>query len=122
MSPKYVVKKSVAREFTFFRCVFFFLIFPLVILITKIILAKKDVVEFYDDHVIEKSGVVNITENRTSLVGVTGVTVNQSLKGRMFKYGDITCDLVGGKKLYLYGVKNPTEIKNFLQDNFIDVN
>lgn len=72
MHPNYVARKSILPAFTFLRVILFFLIVPLIILIYNIIALKKEVIEFYDDKIIYKKGVLNKSETTVTFMGVYG--------------------------------------------------
>lgn len=78
------------------------------------IIAHHYIIEFYDDKIISKSGVINKSEHETVFKGVLSVSVNKTLRGSIFKYGDVKADVVGKNNIVLSGVKNPEGLKNYL--------
>ena len=121
MNPLYVAKKSKLASFTLLRILFFWLIVPLILIILDIVRANIEKVEFYDNKVIEKTGIISKNEKNTIFKGVVSVSVNQGILGRLFRFGEVHIDLVGKNNLYLDKVKNPYELKKFLETKIIDV-
>lgn len=121
MNPLYVAQKSKMASFSILRIVFFWLIVPLILIILDMVRAGIERVEFYEKKVIEKTGIISKNEKNTIFKGVVSVTVNQGLWGRFFGYGDVYIDLVGKNNLQLEKVKNPYELKKFLETKIVDV-
>ena len=119
MTPNYVAKKSAWTAVNFWLVVLFWLIVPLIILIAKIVIAKHHVVEFYDDYVIVKSGVLSRNERKSVFPGITAVSIRQSLWGRICNYGDVYVDVVGKWDVRLYGMCNPRGLKAYLEDKSV---
>lgn len=115
MNPNYVAQKSIVKAFTPLCVLFFWLVIPTLIIVFRIIAIKCESFEFYEDHIIHKSGILNKKESRMPFFGVNGVNFNQSLFGSMFNYGDLFVDTTGRWDLDLTGVKNPRELKVFLE-------
>ena len=114
--PNYVAKKSAWSAVTLFRVLFFWLIVPLIIMIVDIIIKKHEVIEFYDDYFIKKSGVLSKQEERAALIGVIGVSVSQTIWGRICNYGDVYIDFVGGAwDESTSNLANPNGLKNYLE-------
>ena len=120
MKPNFVAKKSVVPVLSFWLILFFWLIIPLIIQIVRIVKAKNDIVEFYDDKVIYKSGILSKYEKKFIFGGVYSVNMSQSVFGRMFKYGDLAVDFVGDFSVPLNGVKNFYELKNYLESKMVE--
>lgn len=120
MTPNYVVRKSAWGAVTFWRVVLFWLIIPLIIMIIDIINLKCQRVEFYDNHVIIKTGVLSRNENKSVFPAIESVTSRQSLWGRIFNYGDVFVDVVGRWDINLRGICNPEGLKAYLSDKTID--
>ena len=78
-------------------------------------------VEYYEKNVLQKTGIISKNEKNTIFKGVVSVTVNQGIWGRLFGYGDVHIDLVGKNNLQLEKVKNPYELKKFLETKIVDV-
>lgn len=114
--PNYVAKKSAWSAVTFFRVVFFWLIIPLIIMIVDIIIKKHEVLEFYDDYVIQKRGVLSRKEERAALIGVVGVSVEQTFWGRICNFGEVYIDLVGRSwDVNTSDLANPSGLKKYLE-------
>lgn len=71
----------------------------------------------YDDKVVERYGILNTHEKQSLLTPIIGVTVSQSLWGRLFNYGDIHVDKIGKRKwdVNMTYIKNPNELKKFFE-------
>ena len=115
MAPNYVAKKTCLAALTPLRILFFWLIIPTVLIIADIIKLKNDVIEFYDDYVLVKSGVLSKKQRRTLFSGVYSVSVDQNVFGRMFNYGDVQVDVPGKWDINTKGVKAPNELSAFLE-------
>ena len=116
MKPNYVAKKSVTAVLSFWLIVFFWLVIPLIIQIARILSAKYYSIEFYDDKIVVKSGVLNKNESQSIFVGVYSVSVSQSFVGRIFNYGDIKVDCPGKWDIDTTGIKDPSELKKYLEN------
>ena len=115
MKPNYVVQKSLVKAFSPLCVLFFWLVIPTFIIIFRILAIKCETFEFYDDHIIHKWGILNKREDRKPFFHVNGVSFSQSLFGSMFNYGDLIVDATGKWDLNLTGIKNPREVKAFLE-------
>ena len=115
MKPNYVAQKSIAKAFTPLCVLFFWLVIPTFIILFRIIAIKCESFEFYSDHIIHKSGVLNKHEDRKPFFRVNGVSFSQSLLGSMFHYGDLHVDATGKWDLNLTGIKDPRKLKEFLE-------
>ena len=115
MKPNYVAKKSVWSVITIWQILFFWLIIPLIVMIVKIIIIKNEVIEFYDTRVVEKKGVLSKQETQAVLTNVMSVSVYQTVKVRMFNYGDVKVDLVGRWDIDTTGIANPTSLKRHIE-------
>ena len=115
MTPNYVAKKSAVKELNFWLILFFWLIIPLIIQIVRILQAKAYSIEFYDERIIIKSGVLNKSEKQSVFAGVYAVSIDQSLWGRMWNYGDVKVDCPGKWDVDTAGIKNPKGLKAFLE-------
>jgi len=115
MTPNYVAKKSMAKTLNFWLILFFWLIVPLIIQIVRILQAKSYSIEFYDEKMIVRSGVLNKSERQSVFAGVYAVSINQSLWGRMFNFGDIMVDCPGKWDVSTSGIKNPKALKAYLE-------
>ena len=121
MKPNYVAKKSVAAVLSFWLIVFFWLVIPLIIQIARMLSAKCYLIEFYNNKIVVKSGVLNKKERQSVFAGVYSVSVSQSLVGRIFNYGNIQVDCPGRWDIDTVGIKDPSALKKYLE-NYITVN
>ena len=121
MKPNYVAKKSVTSVLSFWLIVFFWLVIPLIIQIARILSAKCYLIEFYDNKIVVKSGVLSKQENQSVFGGVYSVSVSQSFVGRIFNYGNIQVDCPGRWDIDTVGIKDPSALKKYLE-NYITAN
>lgn len=117
MTPNYVAKKSIASVLSPKLLLFFWLIIPLIIQIARIISAACNSVEFYENKIVVKSGVLNKSERQSVFAGVYAVSIRQSLFGGIFNYGDISVDCPGRWDVDTYGIKNPKALKEYLEQH-----
>ena len=115
MNPNYVAKKSKVHALNFWLILFFWLIIPLVIQIARILSAKCYSLEFYDEKMVLKSGVLNKDERQSVFMGVFSVSLSQSFFGRIFNYGDVSVDCPGPWDVDTVGIKNPVALKKYLE-------
>ena len=116
MKPNYVAKKSAWTAVSIWTILLFWLIVPIIIMIFKIIALKAESIEFYDQKVVQRSGILAKQERQSLLTNITSVSVNQSLWGRIFNYGNVQVDLIGKWDINTNGVANPHKLKDFLED------
>ena len=122
MKPNYVAKKSIWSAITFWRVLLFWLIIPLIVMIIGIIAAKKETIEFYDEKVILKKGIIARSEKQTIFSGVLAVSVEQSVLGRMFNYGNVRIDVQGKWDIDTTMVSNPHGLKEYLENKAVSAN
>ena len=122
MKPEYVATKSIAKAFTPLTVLFFWLIIPTFVILFRILVIKSESFEFYSDHIIHKSGVLNKREDRKPFFRVNGVNFNQSLIGSMFNYGDLSVDATGKWDIRLDGIKDPRALKSYLESRSVQEN
>ncbi len=115
MKPDYVATKTAWRAITFWRIVFFWLIIPLIVMIVDIIKLKNERIEFYQNQIVVKSGVLSKKEKKSAFMGVLSVSLSQSLTGRILGYGDVTVDVTGKWDIDTRGVKNPRGLVEYLE-------
>ena len=115
MTPLYVAKKSCLRAFTPLRILFFWLIIPTILILIDIIQLKNETVEFYEDYILVKSGVLSKKQRRSVFSGVYSVSIDQSVFGRMFNYGDVRIDVPGKWDVNTDGIKDPEALSHFLE-------
>ncbi len=116
MKANYVAKKSAWGAVSIWSILFCWLIIPIFVMIFKIIALKAESIEFYNEKVVQKSGILSKREKQSLLTNVTSVSVNQSLWGRIFNYGDVKVDLIGKWDIDTVGISRPNELKAFLED------
>lgn len=119
VKPNYVATKSAWKAVTFWRVVLFWLIIPLIVMIVQIIVLKHERIEFYDDKIVVKSGVLSKNERKSIFAGVLSVSVNQSLWGRIFGYGDVIVDAMGKWDVNSEGIRNPKELERYLETKIV---
>ena len=117
--PNYVATKSAWKAVTFWRVIFFWLIIPLIVMIVDLIICKNERIEFYDDKVVVKSGVLSKKERKSVFTGVLSVSVEQSLWGRLFHYGNVNVDVMGKWDVNLEGVYKPKELEAYLETKIV---
>ena len=115
MKPNYIAKKS-AWSVVSIRCIlFFWLIVPIIVQVVRIVKAKCYSIEFYDNKIICKSGVLSTNERQSVFAGVYSVSISQTLIARIFKYGNISVDCPGRWDVDTVGIKNPDSLKRYLE-------
>ena len=115
VKPNYVMKRSAWSVIRPWHLLLFFLIVPLIIMIIKIINVRDDTISFYNNKVVQRSGVFSKYEKTNVLTRVLSVTVKQTFWGRLFNYGTVYVDVVGKWDINMSGVKNPMEAKAYLE-------
>ena len=115
MMPKYVAEKSVVPVLSFWLIVFSWLVIPLIIQIVRILSVKSYSIEFYEDKIIVKSGLLSKQEHQSVFAGVYSVSVSQSLMGRIFNYGNVKVDCPGKWDVNTNDIKDPAALKNYLE-------
>jgi len=118
--PNYVASKSAWNAVTPLRILFFWLVIPLIVLIVDIIRNKKDKIEFYDKYVIERSGILSKKEKKSTFAGVYSVSVDQSVWGRIFNYGNVKIDVVGRWDVDTDGIARPNGLKRYLESKIVE--
>ena len=119
MKPEYVARKSAWKAVTFLRVVLFWLIIPLIIMIWDIIRLRNETIEFYSNHIVVKSGVLSRKQRKSAFMGVISVSVDQSLLGRCFDYGDVRVDVPGRWDINTECIKNPDGLVRYLENKII---
>lgn len=120
MKANYIAKKSMWTAFTFWSVLFFWLLVPLVVIICRIIDTAKYSLEFYDDKVVEKSGILNKEEKNITLLGVYSIEIKQSLWGRIFNYGDLKIHIIGQCDLEATNIAKPKKVKDYLESKLVN--
>ena len=113
--PNYTARKSAVAVLSPLCILFFWLVIPLIIQIVRILAAKNDIIEFYDDKIVRKSGILSKNETQSVFMGVYSVSLYQSLFGRMFGYGDLVLDVPGEWDVATTGIKDPKGLKSYLE-------
>ncbi len=116
---RYEAKKSLWTAVTPMCILFCWLIIPVFIILFRMLSNSFKTVEFYDDKVVEKSGVLNKIEKSNVFTGVVAVSVKQSLLGRLLGYGDVRIDTRGKFDINTTGIKNPNGLKKYLEEHII---
>ena len=75
---EYEAKKSAWSAITVWQILFFWLIIPLIVMAVKIVKIKSVRIYFYEDRVIERSGILSKRERQSLFQGVLSVSVEQS--------------------------------------------
>lgn len=119
MQPNYVAKKSAICALSFWGIVSCILIIPIFVLIYRIVALKMFRIEFYDDKIVTYSGLINKSKKQSVFMGVTATSIQQTLFGQIFNYGDIAVDCVGKWDVDTYGIKNPKALENYLQTKIV---
>lgn len=122
MKPNYVAKKSIWRAITFWRVVFFWLIIPLIVMIIDMIAANKETIEFYDNKIIQRKGIISKSEKQSVFSGVLAISVEQSVLGRIFNYGNVMVDVQGKWDIDTHMISNPDGLKKYLEDKTVNTN
>ena len=120
MKPNYTATKSAISAISFWGIVSCILIIPIFVLIFKIIAVKKYRIEFYDDKIVTYSGLINTSKKQSVFMGVTSSSINQTLLGHIFNYGDVTVDCVGKWDVDTTYIKNPKALDEYLQTKIIE--
>lgn len=118
--PNYVMKRSAWSVIRPWHILLFFLVIPLLIMIWKIINVKDETISFYNNRVVEKSGILAKNEKTTVLTRMLSVSVHQTFWGRIFNYGDIYVDVIGKWDVNMKGIKKPKKAKMFLETIAMD--
>lgn len=120
MKPDYVAKKSAWEVWSFGRVLLCFLILPIIVQIFRTITVKKYRVEFYHDKIVVKSGWLNTKTRQMVFMGVTAVSINQTLWGKLFGYGDVVVDCVGKWDVDTTTyIKDPDKLEAYLQTRIV---
>ena len=118
---EYVAKKSVWSVITLWRIVSCILIIPIIFLIANIIKNATYRIEFYKDKIVVSYGLISVRRKQTIFMGITGVSVNQSIGGRIFNYGDVLVDVVGRWDVSTTNIHNPKKLEEYLETRVANV-
>lgn len=121
MTPNYTARKSIPAHISLLLIILspFTLGITLIVQICRILKAASYSIEFYDDRIIAKKGVINRSEQSSVFMGVYSVSIRQSLFGRMFNYGDLNIDCVGKWDVSTTKLKNPYALKAYLETRVV---
>ena len=119
MKPEYVATKSAWGAVTFLRVVFFWLIIPLIVMICHIVILKNERIEFYQNQIVVKSGVLTKKQRKSTFTGVLNVSIEQSLFGRIFNYGTLSVDVPGRWDVNTKGISNPQALVDYLETRIV---
>ena len=90
-------------------------IFLLLIVIT-VIEASRSEIRVYEKSITTRRGIINVKETHSVMTPIIGVSVEQSLNGKLFNYGNVIIDKIGkGWDIDCTYIKKPAEFKQFLQ-------
>ena len=120
MKPNYVATKSAWSCVSFLWILACVLVIPLIVMIFRIIAAKKFRLEFYDDKIIIKTGWLNTKKKQMAFMGVTSVETEQSLWGKLFGYGTVLVDCVGKWDVSnTEYIQKPEKLEEYLQTRIV---
>jgi membrane protein YdbS with pleckstrin-like domain len=91
------------------------LFIPFIIQIVMIIEIRHDKIEFYDNRIVQKHGIITIHEKQSIFAGVYSVTVSQTLLGRIFNFGMIKVDCPGEWDIDTACISHPQRLKRYLE-------
>ena len=115
----YEARKSGWGAISFLWIVSCILIVPIFIIVFRVFCYKAEKITFYEDKVVYEKGILNKKKKSFGFAGVFRVDVNQSLFGRIFKYGDVDIDFVGKTDIATKYIKNPHKLEAFLEARLV---
>lgn len=115
----YEARKSGWGAISFLWIVSCILIVPIFIIIIRVLCLKAEKISFYEDKIVYETGLLNKKKKTFAFAGVFSVDVNQSLFGRMFKYGDVSIDFVGKTDIKTNYIQKPHELEAFLEARLV---
>ena len=125
MKPNYIAKKSAWAAWSplsvLLTVLLFWTIVPIIVQVIRTLAVKKYTLEFYDDKIIKKSGLLNTSEREMVFMGILTVSIERSLWGNLFNYGSLQIDCVGDWDLYseMDYIQNPDGLKKYLQTKIV---
>ncbi len=122
ITPNYVAKRSAWSAVTFWRVVLSILIVPLIIMIFDIIVKKHDYIEFYDDYVIQHSGLLSKNQKKCAFLGVMSVSVSQTFWQRILNYGYVKVNMVGKWDISTEDIADPDGLESYLESKIVKSN
>jgi uncharacterized membrane protein YdbT with pleckstrin-like domain len=81
----------------------------------KILRARAYSLEFYADKIVVKSGILNKSERQMAFVGIRSVSMEQSIFGRIFNFGNVRVNCVGPWDVDTEKVIDPKGLKSYLE-------
>ena len=114
---EYVITKSVWKAFDLWGILMAITVIPLVI---RILILKFDRTYFYENRIIARYGVLSKHVTETAFVGISAISVDQSLIGRILGFGDISIDIIGKWRVTIKGAKKPMKAKEFLNSYIVE--
>ena len=90
-------------------------VIPLLIMLYRIINILDESISFYNNKVVQRSGIFSKRELTNILTHMLSVSVHQTLWGRIFNYGNISVDVMGQWDIDMRGIKNPRKAKEYLE-------
>lgn len=78
--------------------------------------ARKNEILIYEKIIIVKKGIINTKESQSIMTPIIGVSVSQTLNGKIYNYGTVKIDKIGtGWNIDTKYIKKPHEFKKFLE-------
>lgn len=118
MKAEFIARKSVFGDCggRLFLCFLFcWLIVPIFIGIWLIMRASSYRLYFYPDKVVCTYGIIAKNEEQFRMTTIVGVSLQYSVWGRLFNYGNVLVDIVGKWGVNTMGIKRPRELKQYLE-------
>ena len=119
---EFTARKSVWKVINFWSIISCIFIFPIFILIYRILAVKKETITFYDDKVVVKKGLLSTSEKSFAFAGVFSINIKQSLTGKIFDYASLTVDFVGSNDIDTRYVKEPKKLVAYLETRIVKRN
>ena len=129
MLPNYVAKRSAffrIKPLLILSCI---LIIPIFVVIYLLWENSKFKIEFYDDKIVVRKGLWRISRQQFAFMGIVSTDVEQSIWGRIFHYGKVKFNCVGGWDLikleddkhrrYDEWIKNPRRLEEYLKTQIV---
>lgn len=88
----------------------------IIVLIWTFVIIKSNYIEFYDDYVIQNSGVFFRRSRKSIFPQITRV----STRKHFLNYGDILIDVVGPWDIDFVGIARPEELRSYLLDHMVN--
>lgn len=88
----------------------------LVAMIWTLVIIRCNYIEFYDDYVIEKKGVIFRNSKKTIFPQIVSVKTRRNILG----YGNVEIDVVGPWDVNLAKLKRPEDVREYLVDHMVN--